>query len=138
MSSLRNMLLRPSCSGYTRTFLSQIFHVAPTCRNSGKIFLEYNMRILSISLKVFSTFIRLPQLFWSFPVGCFWTSGHSFTFLCALSIISLKYSTQNRMLMPLSWKPENSFRYLTGYIYVYISQYGVCYFIFPLLLQICV
>lgn len=28
--------------------------------------------------------------------------------------------------------------YLTAYIYVYISQYGVCHFIFLLLFQFCV
>lgn len=81
-------------------WLWQLHHIskqifASTCGNSGKFFLESNLRTLSISLLVFSTFKKCPKLFWSFPIGCFWTSGHSLLSCVHFSLLSLKYSTQN-------------------------------------------
>lgn len=68
---------------------------ASTCGNSGKIFIESNLRTLWISLFVFSTFKKWPKLFWSFPIGCFWTSGHSLISCVHFPLLSLKHSTLN-------------------------------------------
>lgn len=85
MSFLKNTLLRSSDSGCSRTFPTKLFCVASTCGNSGKIFLELNLRMLSISLLVFSTFTEWPQLFWCFFILIFLDSWSLFAFLCALS-----------------------------------------------------